>query len=123
MHGCRCILLAMAVSQTFGCTTASSDYFSATPSFLRGNPSEVREQLLTHIPIGTPHKDAERLVKSLGLELTPQSELGSEAIDAIECRHTGPNGPFGQTTWLIRIDCPDGKVTDILCESIGVSNW
>jgi len=123
MDGCRCILLALAVSQSFGCTAGPPDYFSATPSFLRGNPSEVREHLLTHIPIGTPHKDAEQMVKSLGLELTPQSELGSEAIDAIECRHTGPNGPFGQKTWLIRIDCPDGKVADILCEPIGVSTW
>jgi hypothetical protein len=63
-------------------------------------------------------RDAARRRRSTG-EITqtgtdPQSELASVAADAIECRHTGSNGPLGQNTWLIRIDCPDGKVSDIL---------
>ena len=45
MHGCRCILFAVAVVLTFGCTTVPSDDFSATPSLLRGNPPEVREHV------------------------------------------------------------------------------
>lgn len=123
MHGCRCLQLALAIAITLGCSSVPSNHFSATPSLLRGDSLEVRNRLLKHIPIGTPREDADQLVKSLGLELTPRSELASAAADAIECRHIGSNGTFGQTTWLIRIDCPDGKVADILCEQIGISYW
>jgi len=121
MHVRRCILLTVAMSLTLGCAIVPSHYFSAKPSFLRGTTSEVRKQLIAHIPIGTPRKEADQLVKSLGLELTPPSDLAWVDVDAIECRHTVPNGLFGQTIWIIRIDCPDGKVADILCEQIGLS--
>lgn len=123
MSRCRKIFIAVAICLTLGCKGVPSNYFSATPSFLRGTPTEVRSHLLTLMPIGTPREDVNQLVKSLGLELTPQSELASVTADAIECRHTVQNGPFGQTTWVIRIDCPDEKVSDILCEPIGVSFW
>jgi hypothetical protein len=123
MHGRRCFLIVLAVTITLGCKILPSNYFASTPSLLRGNPSEVRQQLLTHIPIGTPRKDADQLVKSLGLELTPHYELGSVAVDSIECRHTGANGLFAETVWLIRIDCPEGKVADIVCDSISLSYW
>jgi len=121
MHRRRRFLIAMAVTITLGCKTLPSNYSASSTLLMRGTPSEVREQLLTRIPIGTPRKDAEQLVKAIGLELTPQSELATVNIDTIECRHTGGNGLFGQTIWLIRIDCPDGTVADILCEKIGLS--
>lgn len=101
----------------------SIDKLGVAPSLLRGNPPQVRERLLTHIPIGTPRIDAERHLKSLGLELTPQFELGSEALDSIHCRHNEKKGLFGEATWLIQIDCLDGAVADIFCEQIAIELW
>ena len=123
MHGCRPVPLIAMVSLIIGCTWVPSKHLSAKPSFLCGNPPEVRERLLTHIPIGTPQKDAERLAELLGLERTPQSDLGFQAQDSIHCRFTVEKGLFGQAIWLIQIDCPDGKVADILCEQIGITHW
>jgi len=123
MHGGKWLSSLLVVSLTVGCTNIVSRHSSATPKYLRGTPAEVRKHMLTHIPTGTPRNEAYRIIKSLGLELTPQSELATVNPDAIECRHVGPQGLFSQTTWLIRIDCPNGKVVDILCEPITVSFW
>ena len=123
MHGRLPIMIAVTLSLTFGCTSVPSKQLGVAPSLLRGNPPQVRERLLTHIPIGTPRVDAERHLKSLGLELTPQSELGSETPDSIHCRHTEKKGLFGEATWLIQIDCLDGAVADIFCEQIAIELW
>ena len=118
MHGCRSVFFALSFFLTVGCTSFQPEHHSAKPSFLRGNNSEIREYLLRKITIGTLSEDAENLAKSLGLELSPRPDLGSEASRAIECRYTGQKGLFGQNIWLIQIDCPDGKVSDIFCEQI-----
>lgn len=123
MHGGKCLFLVVVVSLTVGCTSFSSHHSSATPAYLRGTPADARKQLLSQIPIGTPRDKAYQIVKSLGLELTPQSQLATVNPDTIECRHVGPQGLFSQTTWLIRIDCQNGNVADILCEPISVSYW
>ena len=123
MHGRLPISIAVALFFAFGCTSVPSKQLWLAPSLLRGNPPQVRERLLTHIRIGTPRIDAERHLKSLGLEPIPQSELSTEALDSIHCRHTEKKGLFGEVTWLIQIDCPDGAVADIFCEQIGMASW
>jgi hypothetical protein len=109
------------VFATIGCATFPSKELSQRPSILRGSNLEIQEELLKRIPIGTSHDDAKRLIQSLGLELTPKSGLGLEPQDVIACQYTGRKGLFGQATWLIEIDCPDGKVADIICEQIFMS--
>ena len=123
MHGYRQVHLVVALFLTVGCTSVSSNQYSVETSLLRGEPAQVRERLLTQIPIGTPQLEAERLATSLGLELTPQSEMGSEALDSINCRTTVRKGLFGEAFWLIQIDCPDGTVSNIICEQIGIDYW
>lgn len=114
-------LFAFSIFGTIGCTTFPSKYISQRPSILRGSNLEIQQELLKRIPIGTSREDAERLIQSLGLELTPPSGLGLEPQDVIACQYTGRTGLFGQATWLIEIDCPLGKVADIICEQISVN--
>ena len=123
MQGWRSVPIAMALFLAWGCASYSLKQHSTSPSLLHGNPSQVRERLLAHIPIDTPRPEAERIARTLGLELTPQSELGSGAFDSIHCRHSEKKGLFGETVWLIQIDCPDGAVAEIICEQIGISSW
>ncbi len=122
MHKYRAVLLATVIALVIGCVWAASKQLSAKPSLLSGNPSQTRDRLFTHIPIGTPRKDAERLVASLGLNLTPPTDLGFSPSDSVHCQQT-KSKLFGQVTWLIQIDCPGGKVTDIVCEQFWISYW
>jgi hypothetical protein len=120
MHGCQLVLFTVSVTLSVGCNAFSSKQPSSTPSFLRGSDSQIRERLLNSIPVGTSDADAERIAKSLGLELTPDSSVDAGVAPAIHCRYIEKRRLSGQTMWLIQIDCPDGKVTDILCEQIGI---
>ncbi len=123
MHGWCPVFIAATLFIAVGCGGASSKQPSVDPSLLNGTPAQVRERLLNHIPIATPRLDALRFVKSLGLELTPQSELGYDAFDSIHCRYTVKTGLFGEAIWLIQIDCPNGAVTEVMCEQFGISAW
>ncbi len=120
MHGWRPVLISAAFFLTVGCTSFSTQHDSVAPFLLKGDQAQVRERLLARIPIGTSQAEAERLVKSFGLELTPESELGFDSHDSINCRHTVRKGMFGQAFWIIQIDCPNGAVSDIICEQIGI---
>ena len=75
--------------------------------------------MLKEIPVGTSQAEALRIVRSLGLEPQTESDLNS-GKPLILCNYTGKKGLTGEVTWLVQIDCPEGKVTDILCEQIGV---
>lgn len=101
-----------------GCSTLSFRDAPAPPAVLRGSNSEIREKLLEKIPTGTPRPEAEQTLRSLGLEPQPESDLDS-GKPLILCNFTRRQGLSGQNTWLIQLDCPDGKVTDIICEQIG----
>ena len=122
MRECRLILFAGFVFFIAGCNVFPSKLPSSTPAFLRGNTSEIRQKLLKIIPIGTSHEDAERLVESLGLELTSEPVMDSRGSGAIQCQYEGKQGLFDHTVWLIEINCPDGKVADLFCEQIGLDH-
>ncbi len=85
-----------------------------------GYPVEVRERLLTHIPISTLNRGVGQGVKSLGPEQTPQFKLGSKAVNAIQCQYPVRNKPFVKTAWIFQIDDPDGMVKDIICGPIWI---
>jgi len=122
MHNYRPILLAAVVSLIIGCAWRPSKPLSTTPAFLRGNPAQARQQLLTWIPVGTPQYDAERMVESLGLERTPQCDLGFIATDSISCRYTDERW-FSHVIWIIQIDCVEGQVDNIICEQLSMTRW
>ncbi len=123
MHGWRPVQIGLMLCLVVGCTSIPSNQHSVDPSLLKGDSAEVQQRLLTHIPIGTPQLEAEQLVKSFGFELTPESELGFDSHDSINCRLTVRKGLFGQAVWIIQIECTNGTVSDIICEQMGVSYW
>lgn len=118
MCACPSAILAVVISTVFGCNAVAPKAVSTTPLLLRGPPSDVQARLLTYIPIGTPREDAQHLLEALGLELPAETGAGSEARETIACRHTEQNGLTDQTVWLIQVDCQEGKVAEIICETI-----
>jgi len=103
----------------------------STPAYLRGDIAKIRQELLKIIPIGTPLEDAERIVESLGLENTYERFLesyglergmGSRELGFIACQYNGKRGFVDDTTWLITINCLDGRVTDISCDHLWFLN-
>lgn len=113
----RAILLGLVIFSG-GCSSFGLRKEPPIPSILRGSNQEIRQNLLQKIPVGSSRADAERIIRSLGLEPQPESDLNT-GQPLILCNYTGNTGLHKQTTWLIQIDCPDGKVTDIVCEQIG----
>jgi hypothetical protein len=120
MYLCCTTLLALTFFLTIGCTSFQPMVRPKPPAVLQGSNADIREHLLREIPIGTSREDAESRVKSLGLNLVPPSEFEPEASRFIHCRFDVRKGRSGQNTWMIQIDCPEGKVTDAFCEQIGV---
>jgi hypothetical protein len=111
------ILLALTLTLT-GCSSLSFRQEPPVPAVLSGSNQEIREKLLQEIPIGSSRADAERAIRSLGLEPQPEADLDS-GKPLILCSYSGRKGLMEQNTWLIQIDCPDGQVTDVFCEQIG----
>jgi hypothetical protein len=64
--------------------------------------------------------DAERQVMSLGLTKSDPPEIAMESPPFISCRYLDESFWSGESIWLIQINCPDDKVSDIICEQIGI---
>lgn len=111
------LLFALSLTLT-GCSSLNFRKEPPVPAVLSGSNQEIREKLLKEIPIGSSQADAERVIRSLGLEPQPESNLDT-GKPLILCSYSGRKGLSGQNTWLIQIDCPEGQVTDIFCEQIG----
>ncbi|MCU0720406.1 MAG: hypothetical protein MUC83_11930 [Pirellula sp.] len=103
-----------------GCSSLSTRPSITNKSLFRGSPDQVRDRLLAKIPVGMSRIDAERQVESLGLTKSAPSAIAGESPPFISCRYLEKSLWFGETIWLIQIDCPDGKVSDIICEQIGI---
>lgn len=116
---CSQTRLAMGLICLFlGCTGLPSNQRSAASSLLRGNPPQIRERLLTEIPIGTTRTEAMRIAMSLGLEPAPPT-LGLDVDNSLRFQNEGKHGWFGQKISLIQIECSKDVVEDIFCEQIG----
>jgi len=118
MHQHRFIALALLILSSIGCQGIPTNFRSEKPAVLRGDNPAIREKLLAQIPPGTPQAEAERRILELGFEVTPQIERGSESDDQILCRYSGSSGLMREAIWLVQIDCPEGKVADIIVEKI-----
>lgn len=124
MRSNRKLRIVLGVTVCLASLVCLSTYLlSSSASLFDGTPPEVRANLLGHIPIGTPREVADRLVASIGMEVVPASELAVVDEEVIECRYMGARGLFDQTIWLVRIDCQNGKVADVICESVLLSYW
>jgi len=110
------LIIIVLVFATMGCITLPSEGKSKRPPILRGSNEQIQERLLARIPVGTSRDEAERVIQSLGLELKPKSDFGFDPLDVIECQYSGRKGLIYEATWIIEIRCPNGKVSDIICE-------
>jgi len=116
-HSRTCLAEALFIL-LMGCTGLPSNQPSAASYPLNGNPQQIRNRLLTEIPIGTSRTDALRIAMSLGLEPTPPT-FGLEEDNSLRFQNEGKHGWFGQKISLIQIECSRGVVEDISCEQIG----
>jgi hypothetical protein len=116
-------LIATFLCLSTGCSLlpskSSSVSSSLSSSLLRGNPEQIRERLLSHIPIGTPRTDAMRIALSLELEPSPPT-LGLDEDTSLHFQKQGRQWWGGEQVSLIQVECPNGVVEDIFCEQIGV---
>lgn len=120
MHHHTVTALALLMLSSLGCQGIPLPIRSAKPAILYGDNPEIREKLLTQIPVGTSRAEAERRVQELGFEITPSLNLEPETGDQIHCRYTGRKGLLGEAIWLLQINCAEGKVVDIIVEQIGI---
>jgi hypothetical protein len=119
MFGRNRILFVLLLILGLGCSSLSTRPSSANKNPFRGSPNQVRDRLLSSIPIGMSRIDAERQVVALGLTKSNPSEIAMESPPFISCRYLDKSFWYGETIWLIQIECPEGKVSDIICERIG----
>lgn len=119
MFGRNRIVLVLFLILGIGCSSLSTSTAIAKKNPFRGSPNQVRERLLLSIPIGMSRIDAEKQVDALGLTKNDPSEIGMESPPFISCRYLDKSFWYGETIWIIQIECPDGKVSDIICERIG----
>jgi hypothetical protein len=105
-------LLGIVACSSLATRTASN------PIVLRGSNEEIRERLLTLIPIGTPQEDAERIAIDNGLRCS--AEVDSKTNEPyLSCGWSRKSGMWVTWVWQIRIDCVEGRVSDISCKQYG----
>jgi hypothetical protein len=110
-----CMVVVLIVS---GCS-ASPKANSPVPTILRGADSDVRERLLAKIPIGTTQSEAQQIMAELGLQ--SRVEVDSTTSERyLSCRMEDKRDFWVRWVWQIRIDCPEGVVSDISCQQAGI---
>lgn len=120
MRRWQTILVVSSVGLSLGCASLSSKQASGISSLMQGNPPQIRERLLSQIPLGTPRAEAMRIALSLGLEPASEPDLGLQEDNSLRFRNDGKQWWGGHRISLIQIECPHGAVEDIFCEQIGV---
>lgn len=101
-----------------GCS-ASPKANPPVPTILRGDDSDVRERLLAKIPIGTTQGEAQQIMVELGLQC--RVEVDSATSERyLSCRMEDKRDFWVTWIWQIRIDCPEGVVSDISCQQAGI---
>lgn len=120
MRRWQCYLLVAWICLSVGCTTLTPKHISGKSLPLQGTTPQIRERLLSEIPLGTPSADAKRIAISLGLEPTPGKLVELPGDNTLHFQKEGKQWWGGRKICLIQIVCPDGVVEDIFCEQIGV---
>lgn len=118
----RWLISVVLVTTLAGCNLASPSRPSRKqpkPTILAGRDSEVREHLLAIIPIGTSIDEAEGILANYGLDCvrTIDERTGQPILSYTHRENPG---------WLVHmitsldVECPDGKVSEITCRTIGI---
>lgn len=116
----RVVLTLFSAVMLVGCqSSAVSTNRSPRPSILNGRDAEIRERLLAEIPIGTTLTDAEEIVRANGLRCSQQFDEKSN-MPFLSCGYSEKVDMLVTIVWQIRIDCPNGLVSDIQCHQTGV---
>ena len=91
----------------------------ARPAILSGNDADIRDRLLAKIPVRTTLENAEQIMKEFGLRCSKQ--IDDKTKDAyLSCGYSDKSDMWVTWVWRIRIDCPDGVVSEIQCKQGGV---
>lgn len=88
------------------------------PPILVGSEADVRARFLIKIPIGTSIVDAQKMIVRLGLRCSTATDPDTQQ-PFLACGYTDDSDLSVTWYWQIRIDCPDGKVSNITCERTG----
>lgn len=115
-------LVVACICLSLGCRSLTFKRSSATSSQLHGTPPEIRERLLSQIPLGTSRADAMRIAMSLGLEPTPNHYAERPEDSTLHFQKEINPWWGGRKISIVQIDCPNGMVEDIFCEHIG-AGW
>ncbi len=116
----RVVLTSFLAIMLVGCqSSAVSTNRSPRPSILNGRDAEVRERLLAEIPIGTTLTKAEEIVRANGLRCSQEIDEKTN-MPFLSCGYSERVDMLVTMVWQIRIDCPDGLVSDIQCHQTGV---
>jgi hypothetical protein len=118
----RCVSLVNVclVVTIAGCgAPAVSQLQPARPAILSGNDADIRDRLLAKIPVGTTVENAEQVVKGYGLRCSKQIDDKTQAA-YLSCGYTEQSSMWVKWVWHIRIDCPDGVVSEIQCKQGGI---
>ena len=110
-----CLVVTIA-----GCgSPAASQRQPARPAILSGNDADIRDRLLAEIPVGTTLENAEQVVKRYGLRCSKQ--IDDKTKDAfLSCGYSDKSDMWVTWVWHIRINCPDGVVSEIQRRQGGV---
>lgn len=121
MHRRQFNLAIGLICLSVGCTSLTPKQATGKSSLWHGEPQQIRESLLSQIPLGTPRADAIRIATSMGLEPTPGQLFEVSESNSLHFQKEGKQWWGGQKVSMIQIECSNGVVEDIFCEQIGIS--
>lgn len=113
------LITAFLVVVAAGCkSSALSQQQPTKPAILSGNDTDVRERLLTEIPIGTTLAQAERIMQGHGFRCYKETNDKTNE-PYLWCRYSHMSDVWVEWTWNIMIHCPGGFVSEIQCSQYG----
>lgn len=113
------LITAFLVAAVAGCKSfALSQQQPTKPAILSGNDTDIRNRLLTEIPIGTKLADAERIMQGHGFHCY-QGIDDKTTEPYLWCQYSHKADVWVEWTWNIVIDCPGGFVSEIRCTQYG----
>lgn len=74
---------------------------------------------MSEIPIGTTLTKAEEIVRANGLRCSQEIDEKTN-MPFLSCGYSERVDMWVTMVWQIRIDCPDGFVSDIQCHRTGI---
>jgi hypothetical protein len=88
------------------------------PTNLLGTREETREKILAEIPIGTSYDLAGEILSERGMQCSLLIDPKSNE-PFLWCKYTDKSDWNAKRRWLIRLDCVEGRVSDVECRLAG----